>query len=104
MSEREGFTNQKRFVASKEDLSRNWGGYRDRRRFRCYLCGDQFAEGDGVRWVYSAGAGYELNGKRYGVCNLMTCDECDGPDILERWVALHQEFHNPKFWAIRRED
>ena len=104
MAEREGFTNQKRFVVSKEDLTRSWGGWRDGRRFRCYLCGHQFVEGDGVRWVYSAGHGVEINGKKWGLRNPMTCDACDGPDVLARWAALHQEFYQPKFWALHGYD
>lgn len=98
-----GFMDQKRRVATEDDCKRRWRGTPNGADFRCYLCGHKFVPGDGYRWVYSAGAGYTSEaGKNYGVINPMTCDACDGPDILDRWVEINKEFFTqPRFWALR---
>lgn len=94
------FTNGKRWVASEKDCRTKWGLEGD--GFRCGLCGHRFAPGDGVRWQYGAGRTFKAeDGKTYGVCNFKVCDQCDGPDVLDRWVALHEEISQPKFWAVR---
>ncbi len=96
------FTDQKRRVATEEDCKRGWGGGKNGVYFRCYLCGHKFKPGDGYRWIYSAGAGFVAeDGKRYGVVNPMTCDSCDGDDVLDRWVKRNEEFNAPHFWALR---
>lgn len=93
------FTDQKRWVATSDDCKRSWG--LDGKGFRCGLCGHRFTVGDGVRWVYGGGAGFEIKGKKHGVCNFKTCDACDGPDVLDRWVARNVEFYSDRFWALR---
>ena len=72
----ERFTNQKRFIASEKQASGKWG--LDGKGFKCGMCGYRFKAGDGVRWVYANGGEYRSAG------NFMTCDACDGPDILQR--------------------
>jgi hypothetical protein len=94
------FTDQKRRVATDNDLTRHWSGEPNGKRFRCYLCGVKFKAGDGWRWVYSAGATFTTESGKWGMINFMTCDPCDGPDVIDRWVKLHEEFHQPKFWAL----
>ena len=93
------FTDQKRRVATTQDCRARWG--LDGKGFRCSLCGHHFREGDGFRWVYSAGSTFERDGKTFGVRNLKTCDSCDGPDVLDRWVERNAEFYSDKFWALR---
>jgi hypothetical protein len=94
------FTNGKRWIATLSDVTTPWG--LDGKGFRCGLCGRHFKEGDGVRWQYGQGRTFEADdGKTYGVCNFKVCDNCDGPDVLDRWIALHKEFYAPKFWALR---
>lgn len=100
---RMSFTDQKRFIATEYDLVGSWGGYTDGRNFRCYLCGHRFSAGDGVRWVYAGGCSYEVNGTRRGVKNFMTCDACDGGDVVERWVEKNRAFSSFKReegWAL----
>jgi hypothetical protein len=93
------FTDQKRWIATEKDVAGKWG--LDGNGFRCGLCGHHFKAGDGVRWQYGSGVTFEINGKTYGVCNFKVCDACDGPDVLDKWVALHKEFYAPRFWALR---
>ena len=98
--DKRGFTDQKRRVATEADCAASWGGVKNGVRFRCYLCGHRFVPGDGWRWVYSAGQSQEIEGKRFGVVNPMTCDSCDGDDVLDRWVKRNEEFNSAKFWAL----
>ena len=93
------FTDQKRWIATEKDVAGKWG--LDGKGFRCGLCGHSFNVGDGVRWQYGAGVTVEIEGKTHGVCNFKVCDACDGPDVLDKWVALHKEFYAPRFWALR---
>lgn len=93
------FTNGLRWTATASDVVRKWG--LDGNGFRCGLCGHRFQVGDGVRWQYGAGRSFKVDGKTYGVCNFKVCDDCDGPDVLDRWVALHIDFYSDKFWALR---
>ena len=96
------FTDQKRRVASEAEISRSWAMEKNGTRFRCYLCGHQFAPGDGWRWVYTGGKNFTTkDGKAFSVMNFLTCDSCDGPDVIDRWGALNGEFHSSKFWALR---
>jgi len=95
------FTDQKRRVATEDDLGRSWGGEPKGTRFRCYLCGYKFKAGDGWRWVYSDCRKAQLDGKTWGLTNLLTCDACDGKDVIDRWAKLHEEFYQPRFWALR---
>lgn len=79
------FTDGKPHVVTVEDMTRPWGGKRDGSRFRCYLCGRHFLVGDVYRWQYS-------NGTPGAGGNPMVCAPCDGPDVVERWKAMHDEW------------
>lgn len=97
-----GFTDQKRWVATEEDCKRSWSGAENGANFRCYLCGHKFLAGDGCRWVYSSARGFvDSDDKRWGVINFMTCDTCDGEDVLDRWIQRNEEFNSARFWALR---
>ena len=91
------FTDQKPHVVEVADLTRPWGGFRDGRRFRCYLCGHRFKEGDTYRWVYS-------NGVPGAGGNPMVCVSCDGTneEVIERWRAMREVACN-KFWVFFEE-
>jgi len=94
------FTNQKRRVATEADTKAPWAGAKAGVRFRCCLCGHKFAVGDGWRWVYVTNC-VELEGKKHGLPNFLTCDACDGDDVIERWIERHREFYSDRFWALR---
>ncbi len=81
------FTDQKPRVTTQKHLDARWGGYSDGRKFRCYLCGHRFQLGDVWRWVYS---------QKY--MNFMTCEKCDGPDVMERWHKRWQESKTKYWW------
>ena len=84
------FMDQKPRVVTEREYPGNWGGYKDGRRFRCYMCGHYFKIGDIFRWV--------CPGNR-SVGNLMVCENCDGPDIVDRWVERIKEL-DTKFWWL----
>ena len=86
------FTDQKPRVVTEKELKAPWGGYRDGRKFRCYLCGHRFKLGDTFRWVLS---------RKY--MNLMTCGKCDGDDVLERWHKHVEEAKEKYWWLWERE-
>lgn len=96
------FTDQKQRIATAEECRADWGCAKNGERFRCYLCGHRFKPGDKWRWVYTAGRGFMTeDGRRFGVTNLMTCDDCDGDDVVDRWAARNAEFYSARFWALR---
>lgn len=95
----DSFTNQKRRTATGVDVKASWGGARPGMRFRCCLCGHKFAVGDGWRWVY-CGESAEIDGKKRGFPNFLTCDACDGPDVIQRWIDRWREFFSDRFWAM----
>jgi hypothetical protein len=98
MSElKKSFTDQTRQILTEEFL-----GHRRNMGFFCHLCGTDIKIGDGWRWVYTGGVSYEKNGKKYGVHNPTVCDNCDGENVIERWVELHKEFYSGKFRSLRR--
>lgn len=88
----QGFTDQKRRVATEAECNARWNGLARGIGFRCYLCGHKFVVGDGWRWIYM---------KR--TINAIVCDSCDGPDVVERWHARVDEFYSDKFWALRSD-
>lgn len=95
----ESFTNQKRRIATKDECGFRWGAAKNGERFRCYLCGHRFVEGDGWRWQYDNNPG--------GYGNFMVCDNCDGEDVLTRWATAHDEWNAAKrraWWAQRTEN
>jgi hypothetical protein len=99
---REGFTNGLRRIATEHECQIKWGGAPAGVNFRCYMCGHKFQPGDGWRWQYCAGkTTVEHDGQRFGLMNFMVCDDCDGTDVIDRWVAKHVEFYSDKFWALR---
>lgn len=94
------FTDGVRRIATAKDCAAKWG--LDGNGFRCALCGHHFKEGDGFRWQWMTGQSWPTpDGKKIAVCNFKTCDECDGPDVCERWVLRNYEFRSDKFWALR---
>lgn len=93
------FTNQKPFVATEEQCRAPWGAVDNGVRFRCYLCGHKFVVGDTVRWVYGNSPSPGI--RAYG--NILTCVECDGPNIMERFARLMEEFEalaDGRFWSF----
>jgi hypothetical protein len=95
------FTDGKQRTVTAKDLSMRWGGGKGSERFRCYLCGHKFKEGDLWRWQYAGGETFMINGKKRGVINLIVCDDCDGYDVVARWAERHREFYSDRFWAVR---
>jgi len=96
------FTDQKRRIATEKDCSARWSGAKDGKNFRCAMCGHRFQVGDGWRWQYGQGRSFESDtGATLGVRNFLVCDECDGPDVLDRWVARNEDFYGPRLWALR---
>ena len=89
-TEKRGFTDQKRRIATEADCKARWGGEPNGARFRCYLCAHRFVPGDGWRWVYSLKH-----------MNFLTCDACDGDDVKERWAQRNAEFRADRFWALQ---
>lgn len=79
------FTDQQPQIATEEDVKGNWG-----KLFRCYLCGHKFIPGDVWRWVHATHV------QHY---NFITCKACDGPDVLDRWVAISKEAEQ-RFWWL----
>jgi len=95
------FTDQKPQVATERDLKAKWGGHGPGEKFRCYLCGYKFKVGDVWRWVYGDNRQVkDLDGKTWGVCNFMTCEDCDGDDVLDRWVKANEELHCRFWWTL----
>lgn len=86
------FTDGKQRIATMADVQAPWNGEPDGKRFRCYLCGKRFAVGDAWRWVYAHAV---------GTLNFLVCCDCDGPDVLERWVAHVQEGKRRFWWMMR---
>lgn len=86
------FTNGKPWVATQKDIDLRWG---DVNSFRCRLCGHKFAVGDIVRWIYANGP---KSPSKYG--NFLTCQSCDGPDILEKAAAQEHEAKT-RFWWLK---
>ncbi len=91
------FTDQKPRIATEQDVTAPWGGAKNGRYFRCYLCGYKFQVGDYYRFVLST----------HG--NLMVCKACDKDDPAQKWVELRKEWEllrEGRFWhfIIRQED
>lgn len=71
------FTDQKPRIATEDECKANWGGVKNGKKFRCYLCAHKFVVGDVWRWVYGDSVG-----------NFMVCEKCDGPDAIQKYHAL----------------
>jgi len=92
--------NTKLHTATEKEIKVRWDGGPSE-RFRCYLCGHKFKLGDMWRWVYGdCRTVTDLNGKTWGVMNFMTCADCDGDDVLDRWVERNQEYYTKFWWMI----
>lgn len=93
------FTDQKPFIAQPDHLRALWYGRKPGEYFRCGLCGDKFAVGDTVRWLYTN----HIPG--YGG-NPFVCQPCDTPDVIDKWRAIKDEWHRvtseDRFWYFRR--
>lgn len=86
------FTDQMPHIVTEEDLKLKWGGRSAHDYFRCRMCGYRFQLGDVYRWVYTN----NLEGKYCG--NPFVCQQCDGPDVIERWKRHCDEAYSDKFW------
>lgn len=85
------FTDQKPRIATEREVTR-WGGAEGMgRRFRCHLCGHKFKIGDYWRWIQAT----KMDPCN---CNFLVCKRCDGPNILERWESIVEE------WKILDEE
>ena len=84
------FTDQKPRVATEEHCKAKWSG--DPANFRCYMCGHKFEVGDVWKFIYA--------GDR-GASNPLICKECDGPDVLDRWVAHYKRAESEYWWLMR---
>jgi hypothetical protein len=83
------FTDQKQRIATEEDLVARWCCGKLGEKFRCYLCGYKFKFGDKWRFVYG--------GVKH-LTNFITCEKCDGEDVLERWVELNKMIKEKLWW------
>lgn len=99
---KKSFTNQLPQTATEQQVNAWAGGPEN---FRCSMCGYKFEVGDYWRWVYAdcPGVTLPITGERIGLCNLKTCKDCDGPDILDRWVKKHEKFYSLSNWALWKE-
>lgn len=95
-----GFTDQKPRKATEDDLKAKWNGKGPGEDFRCGLCGYRFKLGDIWRWVNSGRRNFKDGDKTWGVCNFMTCEDCDGDDVLDRWVQANEEAHRRFWWLL----
>jgi len=87
------FTNQQPRVATEADCKMRWSGGKPGERFRCYLCGHRFVEGDTWRWVCA---------NQVHLMNLLVCACCDGDDVLDQWVE-HNRIRRERFWWMERD-
>lgn len=84
------------YRVTEEHLKMPWAGYKNGKKFRCYLCGYKFKLGDYFRLVYTnstPGCGGNPN----------VCENCDGPDVIEKWKQMHIDART-KFWWFTERD
>ena len=84
------FADQKPHAVDEKYLNLPWNG--NKRNFKCYLCGYKFKIGDIFRWIFCPKLG-----------NFITCEKCDGSDVIDRWEALHKEAKSGKFWWFQEQ-
>ena len=85
------FTDQKERIATEEECTKGlFGGGRKGSRFGCYLCGKKFIAGDYWRWVHCTDR---------KIINLSVCRQCDGPDVIDRWLKHYEDFMQ-RFWCF----
>ena len=89
------FTDMKPRVATEAHCTAAWGGEKNGKLFRCYLCGHKFTVGDVFRW--------QMMGN---MVNLIVCSDCDGsPDELtDKYKKLEQDFNDNKYWYFRKNN
>ncbi len=90
------FTDQQPRTATEKDCAGQWAGAKKGEGFRCTMCGHRFKVGDQWRWVYGQGK----------AVNFLVCSSCDGPDVLERWIAHIAEWKRLSqgpFWYFDRK-
>ena len=85
------FIDQKQRIATEKDCTLNWGGAKPGERFRCYLCGHKFIQGDKWRWVYAG---------NIKLMNFLTCEQCDN-NVLDKWQEAN-DIAKAKFWWVVR--
>jgi len=88
------FTDQKPRIATEADVKAPWGGAKNGKNFRCYLCGHKFQVGDQYRFVFEQTLG-----------NLMVCQDCDTGDVLQKWADHQSEWEklrDGKFWYFTK--
>ena len=98
MNRTNNFTNGKPWTVTKDDCKLPWGGGKNGKYFRCYLCGYKFVYGDVARWQFTndvPGAGD----------NPFVCQKCDGTkdEIVAKWKKMAEEF-GTRFWWFAKED
>jgi len=84
------FTDGKPRVATEGECKAKWRGGNNGKYFRCSLCKHKFAVGDYWRFQYIVNS-----------LNLITCRDCDTPDLIVKWSKLKEEFYSDKFWVFR---
>lgn len=89
------FTNGIARTATDKDLAQRWLGGKPGEYFRCAMCGYRFSVGDTWRFVFT-------NDIPGASGNPLVCNNCDGPDVRERWKGLCDEWRADKFWFFRR--
>lgn len=91
----EHFMSGKPQIATKTHLELNWRGGKKGERFRCYLCGYKFKEGDYWRFQFT-------NDVHGAAGNPLVCQNCDGTkeEIIKKWKKMHEEVET-KYWWFR---
>jgi len=77
--------------ATEKEVKARWSGGRPGEFFRCYFCGHKFKEEDLWRSVYTNDIP-KANG------NPLVCENCDGDDVVERWISINNETLNRYWW------
>lgn len=85
------FTDQEPRTATEADLNAPWSGGKRGEYFRCKLCGYRFQLGDYWRWIFIK-----------GYTNIIVCQKCDTPGVIEKWINVNKEWKHMKeespFW------
>lgn len=68
------WTSQQRFYVTTEMLAQRWGT--NTQPPDCGLCAHVFVDGDICRWQMIPS----------GAPNIFVCQQCDGPDVVERFT------------------
>lgn len=81
--------------ATEEQCKAAWGGGKNGKWFRCFLCGHKFKVGD--IWRFVPGGKW---------CNFLVCEKCDGPneELRDRWGKMNKEARDGKYWWFCRHE